>query len=92
MECEDGNCNYRNYVSLHRYSLEFTNISVVFFETQEILEKKTITVSSVIPDNNELGKNVLAFSDTSNNEASVALGVVQYLNYNGSVGCICHTQ
>ena len=34
---------------------------------------------------------MLIFSGTSDNEPSVALGVDQYLNFSGSLRCICHT-
>eukprot|EP00171_Calliarthron_tuberculosum_P014900 IDg14900t1 len=39
----------------------------------------------------KLGKNVLVFSGTSDNEPNVALGVDYYLNFRNSVRCICHT-
>lgn len=34
---------------------------------------------------------MLVFSGTSENEADVALGVDIYINFNGSVWCVCHT-
>lgn len=85
-----------NDFSLHRYILEFTNISVVSFIHRRFwktADNHELIISSTISDNGKLGENVLFFSSTPDNEAAVALEVDQCLNYNGlSVLCsiLCH--
>lgn len=41
--------------------------------------------------NDKLGSNVAVISGTSDNDAATALGVDQFLNFSGSVRCVCHT-
>lgn len=48
-------------------------------------------IAAAIKRNDKIGEHVLIFSGTSDNEAAVALGVDQFLNYTGPVRCICHT-
>ncbi len=65
-----------------------------FFDT-EVMGKsagqhEAITTAAV-RDNDKLGSDALVFSETSDNEPSVALGVDRYLNFSGAVRCCCHT-
>ena len=48
-------------------------------------------ISASLSSNDKIGKSVLVFSGTSDNEPSVVLGMDQYFNYSGSVRCIYHT-
>jgi len=48
-------------------------------------------MSAAITTNDKLGSNVVVMSGTSDNDPATALGVDQYLEFSGSVRCVCHT-
>jgi len=64
-----------------------------FFDTKDLAkyaDDHERIIQASVKDNDKLSDNVLIFSGTSDTEAAVALGVDQYLNFSGSVCCICH--
>lgn len=61
-----------------------TKVGKTAYEHKEI-------ISYEAKSNEKLGKGVLMFSGTSDNEISVALGVYLFLNFSGSVRCISHS-
>jgi len=48
-------------------------------------------MDAAISTNDKLGSNVVVMSGTSDNDPATALGVDQYLNFSGSIRCVCHT-
>lgn len=46
---------------------------------------------AAVRENSRIGDNVMIFAGTSDNEASVALGVAKFVGFDSAVRCLCHT-
>lgn len=67
---------------------------ICFFDTVDLgksSEDHRQIIQAAVDRSDKVGKNVLIFSATSDNEPAVALAIDRYLNFSGSVRCICHS-
>lgn len=48
-------------------------------------------ITASLRSNDKIGKDVLIFSGTSDNEPGAELSFDKYLKFSGSVRCVCHT-
>ena len=54
-------------------------------------DEHTAILFAAIASFDKVYKDFLIFASTTDNKPSIALGMDQYLNFAGSVRCVCHT-